>query len=57
MSARIELVCGLKSDLGREIGLEGGFVEFLGKQVQVGDVGLMVLLVVQLHNLGRNHGF
>lgn len=56
MAAAVELDGGLKGNLaGDVVGSDSGGVGFDGV-VEVGDVGLVVLGVVKLHDLGRDAG-
>lgn len=56
MAAAVELDGGLEGDLGGHVvGGEGGGVGLEGV-VEVGHVGLVVLAVVKLHDLGRDAG-
>ena len=52
MATSVELDALLYEDLRGNVGCRDSFSLILEKAVQVGDVRLMVLAVVQLHNLG-----
>ena len=57
MSPTIESDLGLEGDEGGEIGGLGGGVEAVEGGVQVGDVGGVVFLVMNLHDFGGNDRF
>ena len=54
-TSAIEFDGALQLDDGRGIGLGEGLVKLLECLVVVGDVGLVVLLMVELHDLFANH--
>ena len=53
-TSAVEFDGALQLDDGRGIGLGEGLVELLERLVVVGDVGLVVLLMVELHDLSAN---
>lgn len=56
MTSAVELNGGLQLDDGGGVALGEGGVELLEGLVEVGDVGLVVLLVVELHDLSADDG-
>ena len=54
-TSAVEFDGALQLDNGRGIGLGESLVELLERLVVVGDVGLVVLLMVELHDLSANH--
>jgi hypothetical protein len=54
-TSAVEFDGALQSDNGGGVGLGEGMVELLKGLVVVGDVGLVVLLVVELHDLSADH--
>lgn len=55
-TSAVEFDGALQSDDGGGIALDHGDVELLEGLVVVGDVGLVVLLVVELHDLAADDG-
>ena len=56
MTAAIELERALETDDGVDIILGHGLGQLLLRHVEVVDVGLMMLAVVELHDLGTDDG-
>ena len=57
MPTAVEVDQWLQGDLGSDILLLLGGLELLGCGVEAVDVGLMVVLVVELHDLAGDRGF
>lgn len=55
-TSSVELDSALKLDDGGGVALRGGGIELLKGLVIIGDVSLVVLLVVKLHDLGADGG-
>jgi hypothetical protein len=53
----IELKGSLESNHSADIPLGLGITQLLGSNVQVGNVGIVVLSVMNLHNFSRNNWF
>lgn len=51
VATTVEVDSGLEGNLGRDVTLGLGLLELLNGVVVVGDIGVMVVLVVQLHDL------
>jgi hypothetical protein len=56
VAAAVELQGRLQRDHGRDVVARLGGCVLFGARVEVGDVGLVVLGVVELHDLRRDHG-
>ena len=55
MTSTIELESSLQTDHGADVILSHGLGQLLLGDIEVVDVGLVVLAVVDLHNLGGDH--
>lgn len=56
VSTTVKVDSGLEGDLGRDVTLGLGLLELLNGVVVVGDIGVVVVLVVQLHDLSGDGG-
>ena len=56
VTTAVEVDGGLKGDLGSNVALVLGFLELLNRVVVVGHVGVVVVLVVDLHDLAGDGG-
>lgn len=57
VAASIELECSLKSNGSRDIPAAHSGIDLFNGSIQVGDIGVVVLAVVDLHDFGRNSRF
>lgn len=56
VATTVEVNCGLQSNLGGDITLVLSLLELLNSGVVAGDIGVVVVLVVQLHDLAVDGG-